>query len=566
MSSLNTSYFPLDHGYSRKALWWAYGISLILAVCSLLARPVIFPIETKILFTAWHQWLSEDFLPQNVPPLMFWIIMGLWKIFGVYEFLVRLINPFFAFLSIILMGRLMSYFCSNQADRYVGVNLTSLIFVGSTVFCIFSTLITYDFIILFFYLAAVICLIKELLHKNFYNMVLFGLSAGCAFLVGGLSSTISLLIILLLLPLISLKESSISQLISWYFKSFIGFCIGFNIILIWLIPLWISKQDLSWIWHIHFFSWYEAWDEIILILLAIIYPWFFWPILWDVFMRNRKNFFSDYRYKFAWLFLISSFSSLIFQEHINYFAFLLAPLVFFQTLLLQKKGDEQKEFHGLIPASVILFIGLVFFLLTIVPLAHLDVVWRKLIGPDGLPIWLDGISLLPGLFLLGGGYLISQMSPRHITHQTIQIALLPVLLVVTFSLEFLFPFSFSKFFDISPIAQHIHMMQDQGHKLAILGKYEGEFDFPGRLKKDLDKIDNVDQALVWATENPQGIIVTYFRGSPIFLPDNPLFLSAFGNNWIATWPSSIVLDQKGFVLKDKFSKPCLECDDDIGSQ
>jgi hypothetical protein len=187
-----------------------------------------------------------------------------------------------------------------------------------------------------------------------------------------------------------------------------------------------------------------------------------------------------------------------------------------------------------------LFVGLVFFLLNIVPVAHLDVVWRQLIDADGsLPLWLGGISLGSGLALLGGGFILGQMTPRRMAPRVIQLALLTMLLISTLNLEFLY--SIGRFFDLKPVAGQIQALQHAGRPVAFFGAYSGDFDFVGRIDEPLPVLEGRQATAEWLADHPNGIIVAYFKGNLLHLPGRPIYLGLVGDSWAALWPAATVL-------------------------
>src|SRR3546814_14417702 len=62
----------------------------------------------------------------------------------------------------------------------------------------------------------------------------------------------------------------------------------------------------------------------------------------------------------------------------------------------------------------------------------------------------------------------------------------PVLLMSALNLEFWI--SLRDFFDLSPVAQQIHRLQEAGRPIAIYGAYGGEFGFAGRLEAPLARL------------------------------------------------------------------------------
>jgi len=131
-----------------------------------------------------------------------------------------------------------------------------------------------------------------------------------------------------------------------------------------------------------------------------------------------------------------------------------------------------------------------------------------------------------------------------------QLSLLPVLLVTAFNLEF--RISLQQFFDLTPVAERIHQLQEEGRPIAFRGRYRGEFNFSGRLEKPLVVLPDSQSALAWSAAHPDGVIVAYFEGSLLRLPEHPLHLGPAGDSWAGLWPSEAVTRSRGAVLSVRF--------------
>ncbi|MGH6961081.1 MAG: hypothetical protein ACREE7_11400, partial [Dongiaceae bacterium] len=228
---------------------------------------------------------------------------------------------------------------------------------------------------------------------------------------------------------------------------------------------------------------------------------------------------------------------------------LLPPFALAAARVLSAYAGKPKDFHAAIPGMLALFVCLVFFLLNIVPVAHLDAMWRELFDDD-LPLWLGGISLISGLTLLAGSYGLTLLTPRALLSRALQLALLPVLLVLTVNLEF--ARELRPFFDLRPMAQQIKALQADGRPVATLRGYDGVFDFAGRLEEPLVIVEDIPAAVAWAQVHPQGAIVSFFRGGILHLPDRPLHLGNADEDRVALWSNASVVATGGRALAPRF--------------
>jgi hypothetical protein len=202
-----------------------------------------------------------------------------------------------------------------------------------------------------------------------------------------------------------------------------------------------------------------------------------------------------------------------------------------------------------VPGFFALFAGLIFFLMNIVPTAHLDAVWRQIFGSP-LPIWMGGIGLISGVSLLVIGYILAQLSPSHQVSRTLQVAILPTLLMTSLNLEF--NGNLRPFFDLTPVASRMKQLQDAGLAVAVFSNYRGEFDFAGRLTTAPQPLTTRVEAARWAATHKGGAIVTYFDGSPLRLPALPMFRGVARDRWVAIWPASEIAGPESPVLNSEF--------------
>jgi hypothetical protein len=218
--------------------------------------------------------------------------------------------------------------------------------------------------------------------------------------------------------------------------------------------------------------------------------------------------------------------------------------------LLAHQRPGRADYHALVPGLPLLLIGLVPITLSIVPWSDLEGRVRELFSVTALPMWLRGVTVVSGLVLLGGGFLVVQATPRLMLSRVAQLALLPAVLATAIHLEFLA--SLNHFFDARPIAARLALHQADGLPAAVLGPYSGEFHYLGRLPADLEQLPDATAAVAWAERNRDGIIVASFAGSMLHLPQQPLFLASLGPSWVALWPAQTVLESEGRVLAPRF--------------
>jgi 4-amino-4-deoxy-L-arabinose transferase-like glycosyltransferase len=550
---------------------WPLVIWLVLVAGGLVARPLLAPGEAQILSIAWEMRLDGAWLPRlndlpldGQPPLLFWLIRGAWSLFGVGETAARLVAPLFALGILLLIGPLARLL---WPERRQAALLAGILLAGTGGFVAYVSMSLPVLPVTFFAMLGLYGLARVWRGRAAGGWAIYALALGFGFLAGGGGGVALLLAPALAAPLWRAAGTAWGRWLAGLLCAIAGAMV---LALLWVVPALMDGASVAALLltppplEVTFGGPPRAAYWMLLALVLTLYPWLLWKTLWRaaglVFgstkaggpARGDPSAWRDAGLRFA---LVAAASALFFATAISWrdaegLLPLLPPLALIGARLLDAGGRRSPEFHALLPGMVALLIGLVCFLLNIVPVAHLDAVWREFISERGLPIWLGGISLISGLLLLGGSYVLAQMAPSHLVSRTVQLALMPVLLMSALNLEFWI--SLRDFFDLSPVAQQIHRLQEAGRPIAIYGAYGGEFGFAGRLEAPLARLPSPAQAIGWAAEHPTGIVVSSFQGGYLRLPARPLYLGQVADNWAALWPAAAVIDTDGAVLRSRF--------------
>jgi hypothetical protein len=154
----------------------------------------------------------------------------------------------------------------------------------------------------------------------------------------------------------------------------------------------------------------ETWT--LLLLPVVLFPWIFWKTLWRALARHlRENLGTGFRLGLG-LLLATGALGLAGGWKLQGMLPIAVPLSLLGARLLATQAIRPKDFHAVVPGFIALLLGLFFFLMNIIPTAHLDALWRQVFGMP-LPIWLGGIGLASGLALLVIAYALAQMSPSQ---------------------------------------------------------------------------------------------------------------------------------------------------------
>lgn len=556
LSGIGTAELALALGAVRR---WPPLIWALLVIGAVALRPPLAPLETATLSLAWQAWVPGFADPGTLarPPLLVWLIHVLWSLFGVSETLARLVVPAFALATILLVQPLARLL---WPDRPQLPGLASLVLVGTGGFAVYLGFTVESVPPLCFLVAGLLGVARAWRGESFAGWSLFGAAVLFGCLSGGWLLLVALLPSALLAPLWAGGGSRPARAWgTWYFGAIAAAALGIALVFAWMaasgMAAWtaLGSAGLGPAAPGRFEVAQRPWYWSLAAVPLVFYPWIWWRTFWRRLAETRRNGL-DGGLRFVLLALLAGLAATL-ATGSGEADTLLPMLPAFALLVARVTSDEVQpgEFHALLPGSLALFVGLIAFLLNIVPLAHLDAVWRELVDPlNGLPIWLGGISLVPGLMLLGGGYLLAQLTPREMRSAAVQLALLPALLVTCLNLEFLF--SIGRFFDLDPIAERVHLLQEAGRPVAFFGGYDGELDLAGRLGVPLVELRTANDALFWAAANPDGVVVSTFQGSILHLPARPLddVARPAGDRWAALWPAPLVLSSEAAVLQPRF--------------
>jgi 4-amino-4-deoxy-L-arabinose transferase-like glycosyltransferase len=426
-----------------------------------------------------------------------------------------------------------------------------IVLVGFGGFASLASLTVPDALVACFALGGLACLALALRSNPVLGWAGFGLCLGLAMLSKGTIGALHMLPTALLAPI--LWRGHRPPALVWYGGIAAALLLAILVALPWLLApggdigsrltaLPGSELDMSdprpWYW-------------LLLLAPVLLFPWFWWKPLLRAWQRQRRMPLDDGLRLVAVQLLASLATCLATEARVAHGLLPALPmLALLIARLLTVQENKPKDYHAALPALPVLLVGLLFFLLNIVPFAHLDAVWREFVSPSGLPIWLGGTGLFSGLLLIGGGYLLGQAAPRAFVARLVQLALFPALVATSINIEF--ATSLMDFFDPRPVAARIQALETAGRPVAVFGVYRGEYDLPGRLIKPLAQLADAGGVLGWAAQHPNGIVVSYFQGSTLRLPLRPLMLGAAGDDWVALWEAGDVVDSDGAVLATRF--------------
>ncbi len=541
-----------------RQLIWPTLLWLAMAVPALLARPPLVSVESPMHAALWWLWQNQEsvsYLPAargELPPLFTTLVLTAWRLFGVEDFWARLLPGLFLLAAIWMTRPLARLIWGDDGDvpRYA-----PFILAGSGGIAAYAVMTLPELCFLPFHVLALCGLAQAWREGKRRGWIAAGGATGLGIAAAGPVALVTLLPIAVLLPWIAPSPWT-AQRVRWFAGCALALAIAAGIVaVIYAVGGGDSGFRNSWLWRLPAYTpidrvgvtrpfyWYA------IVLPLAFYPWLWWRVLWRAARRGRALFIHPAG-RFCLLAAASGAVVGIASGSPSYGVLpVLPPLAVLAARILASHAGRAKDFHAAIPGLTALFVCLFFFLLNIVPVAHLNALWQDLFAED-LPLWLGGISLGSGMLLLLGSYVLTLLTLQSLQARLLQVALLPVLLSAAVNLEF--STTLHSYFDLEPIAGQIRRLEERGVPVAIAGGYDGAFDFAGRLPRPPAVLTDQAAAFAWAKANPQGVVISFFQGGILRLPKRPLFLGNADEYRVAVWPAETVVETRGEVLAPRF--------------
>jgi 4-amino-4-deoxy-L-arabinose transferase-like glycosyltransferase len=549
-----------DHGMpagTASSAWlWPLALWLAVTATTLLARPPMVAADLPTHATAWWAWIGRQdigYLPNGGaewPPLLFWSIRLGWSLFGVSETWARLVPSLFGLASLWLIAALARSLWPGDLET---PRHAPIVLAGSGGFIALLATTMFAWPLLASLILALHGLALAWRSRPTRGWMIYATALALGELSAGAMAFWMMLPIALAAPLATRLRAA-ADLRRWYVGAIAATVIGLAVAggleratlpwpdgevvasLFLRVPVQHAGLDQPWIWYVFAAT-------------LLLFPWLWWASLWRTARRARAQLATaELRLCLSSAVLICLVVLAIGRQTADLLP-LLAPAALIIARIWTTHAGKARDFHAAVPGLLALFVCLFFFMLNIIPVAHLDAVWQRLFASD-LPVWLGGISFASGIILLSGSYLLALLTPRASLARLVQLALLPVLLAITVNLEF--AVALRPFFDLEPIALQIQALEKSGRPVAVFGRYDGEFDLNGRLAQPPEVLHDLPTALAWAKANPAGAVVSFFRGGILHLPERPLYLGHAEDFRAALWASTTVTASGGAVLRPRF--------------
>jgi 4-amino-4-deoxy-L-arabinose transferase-like glycosyltransferase len=465
------------------------------------------------------------------PPLLFWLVLAGWKLFGVSELWARLVAPLAGVAALPLIASLARALWPRDARTR---GWSPVITVGAAVWASYGSLFMFDTLLACSALLALLGVIQAVEHDQ--RRGVFFLAAGLALgiLSKGPVIAVHVLPVALAAPWWATPRPA-RQWRVWYGALLGAVLLGTAGALLWAIPAGIAggtayqrelflgqtagrlAQSFA---HGRSLWWYLP------LLPALLFPWFLWPEAWRA-LRALRTTPREAGVRFCVMWAGSGLLafSLISGKQMHY----LLPLIPALALLLSR-GLSLREAAPLrkpwLVALGLALLGGAVVLAGTTTLASRTLWWPH----DALAWWW---ALIP----IGVAAMLVVWQRGRITRNAAVHSLSMSTAVLLCALQLAAGRQGTVPYDTAPMAAAVKSALADGHPIAMVGRYNGEYHFEGRLRGVRIEMVTQERSSLWLLEHKSGLLLRYDRGRAAPAIAGMVFQHPFRNGW-ATLASS----------------------------
>lgn len=461
---------------------WFWSTSwFVLITVSLLLRPAYPLDETRYLAVAWEMWRDGNFLLPHLnaepyadkPPLLFWLWHAGWSLAGVNEWWPRLLTSAFMGGAAYCLHRIAKILWP-QDDRLH--DLAPTVFAGCVYVALFTQMLMFDSMVVFFTLASWWALLSERYP---------GLKAGIATSLGllGKGPIILIYVLPLLLMMPVLRSKRVRTLCVYILVSLtapVAWLVSLHLlgheefVLSVLFDQILSRTDGS-VGHDRPWWWYLP------LLFPVLLPWIALPSFW-----RKPEFDSAASATVAALAVMLFVLSIVGNKQMHY----LLPLIAVASIpiALQINRPTSPLSRLLLPIAAF---ALLLLLLTLAVRGTSDVKADPVVG------W--PILLFAGMLLLSRIFIAPERRQSPVWLAVGSVAFSITLLMLLAPVV-------NVTHDLRPAAARLALAEQLARPIAWVGNYEGQLVFHARLQKPLQEIA-IEDAQDWQLKNPRGLLL-----------------------------------------------------------
>ena len=474
---------------------------IFLGIITITLRDFIPYDETRYIAVAWEMWRDHNFLIPHIngkiysdkPPLLFWLVHLGWFLTGVNEWWPRSIPFIFSIINIYLTRYIAQRLWPDMEEIK---QVVPLVLVSMPLWLFYTTPFMFDMFQVCLVLVAITGILQFHERHN-YGVLVFGVAAGAGFLLKGPVIFIYILPLALTLPFWDRKYSyGYSKLL---LQILAGLLISSLIISCWLVPV-IQSLGLDQVgklfWHqtagriVHGISHRRPLLWYLYFMPLVLFPWLYRPGFLRMIAVKPAQISPPMIFCMLWILPPFILLSLFESKQLHYLLPLLPPLA---IVIAHRLVTEKRENSLNYRIVGLLYISLaIVFLTTLTLNTHIQLIkWIYEVPP-----WWLLVTFFSGLLLCAGKTRLEY----------------PVTLTAGATLAVIFAFYICALLATRPFTGIDHMarivaeLQDKNIPVAHIGSHREQFEFNGRLKKSLDKVER-DTVKSWARKNPDGYVI-----------------------------------------------------------
>ena len=497
---------------SRKQCIALVVTSAVLLLPHLLLRPPVPVDETRYLTVAWEMWSTGDWLvPQlngtpysHKPPLLFWLIVGAWRVFGLGSLSARLIAPTASVASVVGVGLLARWIWPDRPRRW----WTAAWWVcGSLLWIVVAPMCLHDGLLMLWVVVWIGMLVCQDSRSRWWLWLL-----SVPVLAAGLLTKGPVALLFMLPPALtrhfwSRRASHDSGARHWWSGLVFAVGGGVGVALLWALPaamkggpeyahqlLWsqTSSRLLTGTVDAHPWYWY------LLVLPVMILPWSLWPPMWPACTRLRRLW-HDRGVRLAIFWMAPAF--VVLSGAASKQAQYLLPLMPAMALLVVagldqgEHGTPKQRWTPAAPCTVLLTYA-------VLPLI------ARLAPVSSLPSW--GRSVPVVACLLAAGIAVSPLY-RPASHWGTEIVRLAVATVGVIAVLWSGVLSVAAdAFDLRPTARVVaeHLREHPHSSVAHGASYHGQLHYFARLERPVQVVQP-NTVKDWFATHSDGVAVLY---------------------------------------------------------
>lgn len=513
----------------------AGALIVAVTVTGLVTRPLLAIDETRYAAVALDMLQRGDWLVPHLngatyshkPPLLFWLVLAGWKLVGVSAAWARVVGPLAGIAALALVAAIARALWPHDARAR---GWAPVITASALVWAAFGTMFMFDTLLACGALLALLGVVHAVEHGRRRGVLYLAAGITLGILAKGPVILIHVLPVALAAPWWATPRATRTWT-AWYLALFGGVMLGAAGALVWAIPAGVAggpeynqaiffgqtagrvTQSFA---HRRQFWWYLP------LLPALLFPWFMWPESWRAMGALRaapRD--TGVRFCVAWGGAGLLAFSLVSGKQVHY----LLPLAPAVALLLAR-GLGQREAAPLgrpwlvagaiaLIASLVIVAGTTTLLDAVVWWPHDTIAWW----------W----STLP----IGAAIMLVVWQRGRITRNAAVHSVALATTVLLCGIQLAAARAFTVPYDTAPMAAAVKRALAEGHDVAMVGAYNGEYHFEGHLQ-DV-RIDVIPKAgaPTWLRAHATGLLLRYDRGRDAPAPDGLVARHPFRNGWAA---------------------------------